>query len=72
LSCALTNMTARPQRARQSSKCIRGMKKWFSQSILIFTFISIFHSESFKDSIKSLLYVHNFLVLIKSNSFNEN
>ena len=43
-----------------------------SQRIIMFTFIAIFQSESFKNIIKSSLYVHNFLVVIKSNSFNEN
>jgi hypothetical protein len=59
LSCALINVTAGPQRARHNSKCIRGMKMKSSQSILMFTFIEIVQSESFKNIIKSSLYVHN-------------
>ena len=68
LSCAIINVTAGPQRARHSSKCIRGMKMKSSQSIIMFTFIAIFRSESFKNIIKSSLYVHNFLVVIKNEN----
>lgn len=72
MSCALISVTAGPQRVRHSSKCNRGMKIKSSQSILKFIFIAIFESERFKDIIISSLYVHNMLVLVKRNSFNEN
>jgi len=55
LGCALINVMVGPQRARHSSKCIRGMKMKSSQSIIMITSIAIFQSESFKNIIKSSL-----------------